>query len=67
MGWAPTPTAPYYAMRFIRGDSLKEAADHFHADPATQSDPGRRSLELRELFAGSPTSATPSSTPTSAA
>src|SRR5215469_10187519 len=25
---------PYYAMRFIRGDSLKEAADRFHADEA---------------------------------
>ena len=23
---------PYYAMRFIRGDSLKEAVDRFHAD-----------------------------------
>ena len=25
---------PYYAMRFIRGDSLKEAIDRFHADPS---------------------------------
>jgi serine/threonine-protein kinase len=41
---------PYYAMRFIRGDSLKEAADRFHADPAIQSDPGRRSLELRKVL-----------------
>jgi polyhydroxyalkanoate synthesis regulator phasin len=24
---------PYYAMRFIRGDSLKEAIERFHADP----------------------------------
>jgi serine/threonine protein kinase len=23
---------PFYAMRFIRGDSLKEAIEHFHAD-----------------------------------
>mgnify|MGYP000187336175 CR=1 FL=1 len=23
---------PYYAMRFIKGDSLKEAIEHFHAD-----------------------------------
>jgi eukaryotic-like serine/threonine-protein kinase len=22
---------PYYAMRFVRGDSLKEAIEHFHA------------------------------------
>ena len=25
---------PYYAMRFIRGDTLKEAVDRFHADEA---------------------------------
>ena len=41
---------PYYAMRFIQGDSLKEAIDRFRADPAVQSDPGRRSLELRKLL-----------------
>jgi serine/threonine protein kinase len=41
---------PYYAMRFIRGDSLKEAIDCFHADAALRTDPGRRSLELRKLL-----------------
>jgi serine/threonine-protein kinase len=41
---------PYYAMRFIRGDSLKEAIDRFHADESLKSDPGRRSLELRKLL-----------------
>ena len=41
---------PYYAMRFIRGDSLKEAADRFHADASLKTDPGRRSLELRKLL-----------------
>ena len=41
---------PFYAMRFIRGDSLKEAVDRFHADATLRSDPGRRSLELRELL-----------------
>jgi eukaryotic-like serine/threonine-protein kinase len=41
---------PYYAMRFIRGDSLKEAVDRFHADEAMKRDPGRRSLELRKLL-----------------
>ena len=42
---------PYYAMRFIRGDSLKEAINRFHAGGAdAQSDPGRRSLELRKLL-----------------
>jgi serine/threonine protein kinase/tetratricopeptide (TPR) repeat protein len=41
---------PYYAMRFIRGDSLKEAIDRLHAAAALKSDPGRRSLELRKLL-----------------
>ena len=41
---------PYYAMRFIRGDSLKEAIDRFHADESLRRDPGRRSLELRNLL-----------------
>jgi serine/threonine-protein kinase len=41
---------PYYAMRFIRGDSLKEAVDRFHRDPALKNDPSRRSLELRRLL-----------------
>jgi tRNA A-37 threonylcarbamoyl transferase component Bud32 len=41
---------PYYAMRFIRGDSLKEAIERFRADAALQTDPGRRSLELRKLL-----------------
>ena len=30
---------PYYAMRFIRGDSLKEAIEQFHADAALQARP----------------------------
>jgi serine/threonine-protein kinase len=41
---------PYYAMRFIKGDSLKEAIERFHADEALRNDPGRRSLELRKLL-----------------
>ncbi len=41
---------PYYAMRFIRGDSLKEAIDRFHADGAMKADPGRCSLESRKLL-----------------
>jgi serine/threonine-protein kinase len=39
---------PYYAMRFIRGDSLKEAIEQFHADLSLKNDPGRRSFELRK-------------------
>jgi eukaryotic-like serine/threonine-protein kinase len=41
---------PYYAMRFIRGDSLKEAIEQFHKDLALKQDTGRRSLELRQLL-----------------
>jgi serine/threonine-protein kinase len=41
---------PYYAMRFIRGDSLKEAIDRFHADETLRREPGRRSLGLRMLL-----------------
>jgi serine/threonine-protein kinase len=41
---------PYYAMRFIRGDSLKEAIEHFHRDATLKNDPGRRTLELRKLL-----------------
>jgi serine/threonine protein kinase len=41
---------PYYAMRFIRGDTLKDAIAAFHADTGLRADPTRRSLELRELL-----------------
>ncbi len=42
---------PYYAMRFIRGDSLKDAIDQFHAQEYERRDPGRREIELRRLLA----------------
>ncbi len=35
---------PYYAMRFIKGESLKEAIEQFHASR------GSRELELRKLL-----------------
>jgi serine/threonine protein kinase len=41
---------PYYAMRFIRGESFKEAIDRFHSDLALKKEPGRRALELRKLL-----------------
>jgi eukaryotic-like serine/threonine-protein kinase len=41
---------PYYAMRFIRGESLKDAINRFQADEKLKKDPGRRSLELRKLL-----------------
>src|SRR5437588_8380970 len=38
-------------MRFVRGDSLKEAIARFHSDRAAAArGPGRRSLELRKLL-----------------
>jgi serine/threonine-protein kinase len=41
---------PYYAMRFIRGESLKEAIAAFHADETLRADPGRRALGLLKLL-----------------
>jgi serine/threonine-protein kinase len=41
---------PYYAMRFIKGDSLKRAIERFHTDEMLKANPGRRSLELRQLL-----------------
>ena len=41
---------PFYAMRFIRGDSLNEAINRFHGDEGVHLDPARRSLELRKLL-----------------
>ena len=42
---------PFYAMRLIRGDSLKEAIDRFHgADAEPGRDPGERALALRQLL-----------------
>jgi eukaryotic-like serine/threonine-protein kinase len=43
---------PYYAMRFIKGNNLKSAADRFHqADTSPGRDPRERALELRRLLA----------------
>src|SRR5581483_7522596 len=41
---------PYYAMRFIRGDSLKEAIERFHSDWSLKREPGRRTLALQNLL-----------------
>ena len=41
---------PYYAMRFIRGHSLKEAIEWYHKDEAGKRDPGLRSLGMRQLL-----------------
>ena len=41
---------PFYAMRFIRGESLQEAIVRFHQADAADRDPGARELELRQLL-----------------
>ena len=54
---------PYYAMRFIRGDSLKEAIDRFHADDGAEERPRPAVAGAAQAAcAGSPTSATRSTT-----
>ncbi len=41
---------PFYAMRFIRGDSLREAVDRFHKNRHAQSKQDFTSLEFRNLL-----------------
>jgi tetratricopeptide (TPR) repeat protein/tRNA A-37 threonylcarbamoyl transferase component Bud32 len=41
---------PFYAMRFIRGDSLNEAIQRFHRAEVPGRDPSERSLTLRHLL-----------------
>jgi serine/threonine protein kinase/tetratricopeptide (TPR) repeat protein len=41
---------PFYAMRFIKGDSLKDAIAAFHADATLKKDPGARTLALQKLL-----------------
>lgn len=41
---------PFYAMRFIKGDSLKDAIAHFHAGASPGSDRGERALALQKLL-----------------
>ena len=41
---------PYYAMRFIRGDSLKETIAQFHKANKGKRDPGQQTLEFHKLL-----------------
>ncbi|HEV3260669.1 MAG TPA: protein kinase [Gemmataceae bacterium] len=41
---------PFYAMRFIRGDSLHDAIKRFHRPAGAARDPGAKALELRQLL-----------------
>jgi serine/threonine-protein kinase len=41
---------PFYAMRFIKGESLYEAIGRFHGADAAERDPSERALSLRGLL-----------------
>src|SRR5262249_53571316 len=41
---------PFYTMRFIQGDSLKDAIERFHQADVPGRDAGQRTLELRKLL-----------------
>ena len=41
---------PYYAMRFVRGESLHEAISRFHDADGPARDPSERALSLRGLL-----------------
>jgi tetratricopeptide (TPR) repeat protein/tRNA A-37 threonylcarbamoyl transferase component Bud32 len=45
-----TDGRPYYAMRFIRGESLKQAIQRFHRDLPEGRGTGRRTLALHQLL-----------------
>jgi serine/threonine-protein kinase len=42
---------PFYAMRFIRGDSFNEAIERFHQARTAGLDPSEQALEFRNLLA----------------
>src|SRR5207244_6397475 len=41
---------PFYAMRFIKGESMRAAIQRFHDADQPGRDPGERSLDLRQLL-----------------
>ena len=41
---------PSYAMRFIEGESLKDAIQQFHDADKVPRDPGERAVALRQLL-----------------
>jgi serine/threonine-protein kinase len=41
---------PYYAMRFIRGDSLQDVIHRFHESHQAVREPGQRAMDLRLLL-----------------
>ncbi len=45
-----TDGRPFYAMRFIKGNSLQNAIERFHKAEGSGPDPGERSVKFRELL-----------------
>jgi serine/threonine-protein kinase len=41
---------PYYAMKFIEGESMQDAIDNFYAKNKGERDPAERSLAFRQLL-----------------
>jgi serine/threonine-protein kinase len=41
---------PFYAMRFVRGETLRNAIERFHQADVPRRDAGERALALRELL-----------------
>jgi serine/threonine-protein kinase len=41
---------PYYAMRFVRGETFKSAIDRFHKELGSGADPGARRREFQGLL-----------------
>jgi WD40 repeat protein/tRNA A-37 threonylcarbamoyl transferase component Bud32 len=41
---------PFYAMRFVKGDSLRDAIERYHKTDGKSSDSGERALEFRRLL-----------------
>jgi serine/threonine-protein kinase len=41
---------PFYAMRFVKGDSFQQAIQNFHQGDTARRDSGERALALRELL-----------------
>ena len=58
---------PFYAMRFIKGDSLNDAIKRYHRTDGPGADPASASWNCASCWAGSSTSATPSPTRIAAA
>ena len=41
---------PYYAMRFIEGETLRQAIERFHGPESASREPGEREIAFRRLL-----------------